>query len=285
MVEFCPYELFLNTKSDIGPCPHRYHEESLREKYRTPEGDKYRRGWERDFFDFVEKLVSDLERKLRRGKDRLDRPSELQSTGNAAIDELEERRTLLDLQIKEKLVLIEQYGEQGEISKAQELSDQVDALRVEVELIMKQESENPNFRLEKRMEVCQTCGAFLIVGDALKRIESHFEGRQHTGWARVRQAIADYTAKGHGGRYGGGGGRRDEHYLDSRRHDSRNEPRHDTYRDRNREPRRDYNAAAPRYDRDQREQGEISDRRDAGRREYRRDDHRRERSPYSSHRH
>lgn len=96
----------MNTKSDIGPCPHRYHEESLREKYRATEGDKYRRGWEREFFDFIEKLVSDLERKLRRGKDRLDRPSELPSTGNAAIDELEERRTLLDLQIKEKLVLV-----------------------------------------------------------------------------------------------------------------------------------------------------------------------------------
>lgn len=73
--------------------------------------------------------------------------------------------------------------------------EEVDALRVEVEQILKQEAENPNFRLEKRMEVCQTCGAFLIVGDALKRIESHFEGRQHTGWARVRQTLQEFEAK------------------------------------------------------------------------------------------
>jgi hypothetical protein len=146
----------------------------------------------------------------------------------------------------------------------------VDALRVEVELIMKQESENPNFRLEKRMEVCQTCGAFLIVGDALKRIESHFEGRQHTGWARVRQALADYAAKGHGGRHV----RRDEH--EPRRQDSRGpDYRRDSHRDGHRDAPRDYRDS-------QREQGEIADRRDHGRRDTRRDEYRRD---YSAHRH
>lgn len=70
----------------------------------------------------------------------------------------------------------------------------MDRLRQEVEILLKQEAENPNFRLEKRMEVCQTCGAFLIVGDQQKRIESHFEGRQHTGWARVRQTLSEHKA-------------------------------------------------------------------------------------------
>lgn len=190
----------MNTKSDIGPCPKKYHEEILRDKYRGPEGDRYRQEWERDFFNFIERLLADLERKLRKGRDRLERPGDSVMPGNSAIDELEERRTILDLSIREKLTKIEEYGEQGEISKAQELSEQVDALRAEVDQILKQEADNPNFRLEKRMEVCQTCGAFLIVGDALKRIESHYEGRQHTGWARVRQTVAEMTARGLGSR-------------------------------------------------------------------------------------
>lgn len=247
LVEFCPYELFQNTKSDIGTCPKRYHEESLREKYRSHEGDRFRAEWERDFYNFIEKLVTDLERKLRRGKDRLDvRPSELPQGSNAEIDALEERRTLLDLQIKDKLAQIESLGEQGEITKAQVISEQVDALKAELDQVLKQEAENPSFRLEKRMEVCQTCGAFLIVGDAQKRIESHFEGRQHTGWARVRQALQEYQEKmGH---------------------------------------RRDYHRRQTDYDRDRhyhREQGEIRDRRDRHDDRRPRDDYRqRERSPY-----
>jgi hypothetical protein len=224
----------------MGPCPFRYHEESLRDKYKTEEGNSYRQRYEADFYMFIDKLVSDLERKLRRGKDRVDvRPNDPIIGGNAASDELEEKRTLLDLQIKEKLKLIEAYGEEGKIQEAQELSAEVDKMRLEVDSILKQEADNPLFRLEKRMEVCQTCGAFLIVGDALKRIESHFEGRQHTGWARVRQILQEFRAKfAHHPpppAYGGS------------RHESR-----DRYP---RSPPHNYNSRP----RDHREQGEIAD--------------------------
>lgn len=41
---------------------------------------------------------------------------------------------------------------------------------------------------EKQMEVCETCGAFLIVGDAQQRIEDHLTGKQHLGL--VFRAIA-----------------------------------------------------------------------------------------------
>lgn len=34
---------------------------------------------------------------------------------------------------------------------------------------------------EKLMEVCEVCGAFLIVGDAQQRIEDHLTGKQHLG--------------------------------------------------------------------------------------------------------
>ena len=47
----------------------------------------------------------------------------------------------------------------------------------------------PYFREEyvaqqKAMEVCDTCGAFLIVGDAQQRIDDHLLGKQHVGYAR-----------------------------------------------------------------------------------------------------
>lgn len=34
---------------------------------------------------------------------------------------------------------------------------------------------------EKQMEVCEVCGAFLIVGDAQQRIDDHLMGKQHMG--------------------------------------------------------------------------------------------------------
>lgn len=44
---------------------------------------------------------------------------------------------------------------------------------------------------EKQMEVCDTCGAFLIVGDAQSRIDDHLMGKQHMGYARLRSAIEE----------------------------------------------------------------------------------------------
>lgn len=42
---------------------------------------------------------------------------------------------------------------------------------------------------EKQMEVCEVCGAFLIVGDAQQRIEDHLTGKQHLGYSKVRKVI------------------------------------------------------------------------------------------------
>lgn len=42
---------------------------------------------------------------------------------------------------------------------------------------------------EKLMEVCEVCGAFLIVGDAQQRIEDHLSGKQHLGYAKLRRAV------------------------------------------------------------------------------------------------
>lgn len=44
---------------------------------------------------------------------------------------------------------------------------------------------------EKQMEVCEICGAFLIVGDAQQRIDDHLTGKQHMGFAKLRDAISE----------------------------------------------------------------------------------------------
>lgn len=46
---------------------------------------------------------------------------------------------------------------------------------------------NPLLKQEQRMHVCEVCGGFLVVNDAAKRLEAHYEGKQHTGYARIRE--------------------------------------------------------------------------------------------------
>ena len=45
------------------------------------------------------------------------------------------------------------------------------------------------FKMEKEMETCNVCGAFLVVNDVAKRLDAHYEGKQHIGFDKVRKEL------------------------------------------------------------------------------------------------
>ena len=45
------------------------------------------------------------------------------------------------------------------------------------------------------MEVCEVCGAFLIVGDAQSRVDDHLQGKQHVGYAKIKSTLDDLKVK------------------------------------------------------------------------------------------
>lgn len=47
----------------------------------------------------------------------------------------------------------------------------------------------------KEMEVCHICGAFLVVGDIPQRVEEHVSGKQHMGYAKVRDTIENLKVR------------------------------------------------------------------------------------------
>lgn len=75
---------------------------------------------------------------------------------------------------------------------------------------------------EKQMEVCEVCGAFLIVGDAQQRIDDHLTGKQHLGYSRLRKAVEDMYES-----------RRKEREDDDKRRDDERKHRNDNGIERN----------------------------------------------------
>ena len=41
----------------------------------------------------------------------------------------------------------------------------------------------------EKMELCDVCGSFLVIGDTQARVDAHLLGKQHIGYARIRAAI------------------------------------------------------------------------------------------------
>ncbi|KAI6672241.1 hypothetical protein NL676_000147 [Syzygium grande] len=197
MVRFCPHDLFVNTRSDLGPCP-RIHDLKLKESFeKSPRHDTFVAKFEAELCQFCEKLVSDLDRRVRRGRERL--AQEVEPAPPAALSaEKSEQLSVLEEKIKNLLEQVESLGEAGKVDEAEALMRKVELLNAEKTSLTQQPQNEKLLMLtqEKKMALCEICGSFLVANDAAERIQSHVTGKQHVGYGMVRDFITEYkTAK------------------------------------------------------------------------------------------
>uniref|UniRef100_A0A8C9PT44 RNA-binding protein Luc7-like n=1 Tax=Spermophilus dauricus TaxID=99837 RepID=A0A8C9PT44_SPEDA len=188
---FCPAELFTNTRSDLGKCVHfhftRYEKSSRFMKV----------GYERDFLRYLQSLLAEVERRIRRGHARLALSQNQQSSGAAGpTGKNEEKIQVLTDKIDVLLQQIEELGSEGKVEEAQGMMKLVEQLKEERELLRSTTSTIESFAAqEKQMEVCEVCGAFLIVGDAQSRVDDHLMGKQHMGYAKIKATVEELKEK------------------------------------------------------------------------------------------
>ncbi|XP_013381846.1 luc7-like protein 3 isoform X2 [Lingula anatina] len=187
---FCPCELFINTRADLGQC-NKIHDEDLKRQY--SESPKFQKmGFEEDFERYLNTLVADVERRIRRGHQRLSLNNNAGTPGNPNPIAKDEKIKMLTERINDLVEQAENLGCEGKVEEAQGVLKLCEQLREERTQLETSSAPDPQF---KQMEVCDVCGAFLIVGDAQQRLEEHLMGKQHMGYARVRATLQDFQDK------------------------------------------------------------------------------------------
>ncbi|KAF2315803.1 hypothetical protein GH714_040342 [Hevea brasiliensis] len=193
MARFCPHDLFVNTKSDLGPCA-RIHDPKLKESFEnSPRHDRYLLKFEAELAQRCEKLVMDLDRRVRRGQERLAQGEEPMPPPPLSAEK-SEQLSMVEEKIKNLLVQVESLGEAGKVDEAQALMKKVDELNAEKALIQFQSDKLLMAPQEKKMALCEICGSFLVANDAAERTQSHVVGKQHIGYGMVRDFITEYKA-------------------------------------------------------------------------------------------
>lgn len=193
MVKFCPHDLFVNTRSDLGPCP-KIHDPKLKESFESsPRHDSYVLRFETELAHFCEKLVMDLDRRVRRGRERLAQEVEVPPPPPLPVEK-SQQLSILEEKIKNLLESVEALGEAGKVDEAEALMRKVDLLNIEKTALTLNPQTDKVLMLaqEKKMALCETCGSFLIANDALERTQSHVLGKQHIGFGMVRDFLAEY---------------------------------------------------------------------------------------------
>uniref|UniRef100_A0A8C6A8C8 RNA-binding protein Luc7-like n=1 Tax=Marmota marmota marmota TaxID=9994 RepID=A0A8C6A8C8_MARMA len=154
-------------------------------------------GYERDFLRYLQSLLAEVERRIRRGHARLALSQNQQSSGAAGpTGKNEEKIQVLTDKIDVLLQQIEELGSEGKVEEAQGMMKLVEQLKEERELLRSTTSTIESFAAqEKQMEVCEVCGAFLIVGDAQSRVDDHLMGKQHMGYAKIKATVEELKEK------------------------------------------------------------------------------------------
>uniref|UniRef100_A0A1A9UW43 Luc7-like protein 3 n=1 Tax=Glossina austeni TaxID=7395 RepID=A0A1A9UW43_GLOAU len=253
IVKFCPHDLFVNTRADLGAC-YRIHDDEAKKKYDEAKPSHRKRQFEDEFLQFCNSMLNDVDRKIQKGKQRLKLMQKDQPTGLSHTSKYQEQLNNLNARIKKLLAEAEEAGIRGDVDQAQDLMNLCEQLKDERDTMVAQheqmitttketiiseklaikaptsitgnssetsggnggggggdksptsDAENSSSAAdkkvnawmqdmghipEKQMEVCEVCGAFLIVGDAQQRIEDHLTGKQHLGFTKLRKAVEE----------------------------------------------------------------------------------------------
>ena len=154
--------------------------------------------YEDEFLRFCTNMINEVDRKIVKGRQRLDlMNSKLE---NRPVSKQQDQINNINEKVKKLVRETEEAGIRGDVEQAQGLMNLCDKLKEDKDALLKQyEQSGWNIsefgHQEKQMEVCEVCGAFLIVGDAQQRIDDHLTGKQHLGYTRLRKAIEEFYEK------------------------------------------------------------------------------------------
>ncbi|KAA0188066.1 putative mrna binding protein [Fasciolopsis buskii] len=188
---FCPHELFVNTKTDLGPCS-KTHDERMKEAYeRSKRCGKM--GYEDEFVRYLKRLLEDVEKRIRRGHERLAVNKSVNNPDPLAATEKKEKIAALTKRINDLVKQAEDLGMEGKVDQAQgvlKICEQLKSERSQLE-----GDARPGMTQGKELEVCEICGAFRIKDDAPQRVEEHLSGKMHLGFAKIRDYLRQYSER------------------------------------------------------------------------------------------
>lgn len=193
ILDFCPYELFYNTKVFLGNC-RSTHSDVVKQQFETSaDRDKsaLTKKYELDLLTQLERIVDGVDLKVRKQKERINSRIADYRLPLDKQKELEEMNQEISISMKQ----VEKLAEQGMFSESALLMSKVEEL-TKRSTEFKKQAENRYFKTES---VCNVCGAVTVFSldeqgkDEL--INDHLRGRQHSGMERVRMKMIELKTK------------------------------------------------------------------------------------------
>lgn len=70
LVKFCPHDLFVNTRADLGQCT-KLHDDEAKRLFDETRPSARKRSYEDEFLRFSNHMINEVDRKIEKGRQRL----------------------------------------------------------------------------------------------------------------------------------------------------------------------------------------------------------------------
>ncbi|KAI5955204.1 LUC7 [Candida jiufengensis] len=202
IVGICPHDLFIGTKSDLGKCPNLHlQKHKLEYEYKTKTLNEKYPEMEYQYFQILQKYVSDLDRTISIAQKRLEHTPEEKNKISEVTNKLDNLDIEIGLMIQELQYLIKSTtSETDQNLKIIKLSINLDSKFKEREEASKKARfifENIGQTSQQKLQVCEGCGAYLSRLDNDRRLADHFVGKIHLGYVQLRQAYDEIKGNYH----------------------------------------------------------------------------------------
>lgn len=189
LCDFCPHDLFTNTKEDLGVCP-KIHSDLLKEEF-LKQSESVKNRYNMKYLRYLQGLQIRGRQRVSRAQERL----RMQAPNHFGDPELRRRtkeikRMVDDLRNLEKEV--EELGEQGKVQEAQLTLQKQEKMKQKLHSLKEQHQhlQLRSSQLEARVKpfiVCDVCGGFIVDENpsSSRRVVAHKAGRMHQGFAKI----------------------------------------------------------------------------------------------------
>lgn len=193
LMDFCPFEIFYNTKMFLGNCS-KTHSDIVRTQFESSTDSEKTvlvRKYEFDLLSHLERIVDTVERKVNRQKERINASVPEFKISESKESEIAELNNQVSVSIKE----VERLAESGQFEESTLLMTKVG----EIQNRIKELSEDKFAKYVKKEVVCEVCGVLIGAGvdeeGRPERAHDHIRGKQHMGMERIRLKIIELKGK------------------------------------------------------------------------------------------
>ena len=190
LLDFCPHDLFPNTRADLGRCQ-KVHSEIFKERFdqdQSSDKEDLVKRFEWEYMQHLKRVVDQCEGRISRARHRVEAvPPEIQVS-----EESRRSMEILTQKISQSVRLAEQLAEQGSLAESATEMQRVSEMNLE----MRRLAGEKYLKYVRSEVVCQVCGALMLAPEDLETCEDHLRGKQHSGFLRIRRKVEELQAKG-----------------------------------------------------------------------------------------